>query len=104
MRFSLSTLCGVVRTIHMGLWVLWTEIRWLLGADLTYRGRLEALRHRQSVVQSALACMVTLVDPRHKQLAADLALLEEDLTRLEAAQEAQRKALHQTLCARFAEC
>lgn len=101
MRFSLNTACDVLRTIHMGLWVLWTEIRWLAGPDLTYRGRIEALRQRQHAVQSELARMVTLVEPGRQQLAADLSLLEEDLAHLETERELRRTELHQALCARF---
>lgn len=101
MRFSLNTACEVLRTIHMGLWVLWTEVRWLAGPDLACRSRIEALRQRQHVVQSKLARMVTLVEPGRQQLAADLSLLEEDLARLETERELRRIELHQTLCARL---
>ena len=89
------------RTIHLGLWVLWTESRWLAGPDIGYQRRLSLMRGRRQALQTELARMATLADPRREQLAGDLALLEGDIVRLEKDREAHRAGHLAPLRARF---
>ena len=81
------------RTIHLGLWVLWTESRWLAGPDIGYQRRLSLMRGRRQALQTELARMATLADPRREQFSDDLALLEGDIARLEKDRE-ERRAAH----------
>ena len=89
------------RTIHLGLWVLWTESRWLAGPDIGYQRRLSLMRGRRQALQTELARMATLADPRREQFSDDLALLEGDIARLEKDRKAHRAGHLAPLRARF---
>ena len=91
-----------LHTVHLGLWVLWTEARWLAGPDMTYQRRLQLMRHQRNTYQTELSRMATLADPRRENVAADLSLLEHDLSRLEAERDAHRQRLLTDLQSRFA--
>ena len=101
MQASLNRIEEVFRTVHLGLWVLWTETRWLVGPDIAYRRRLTLMRRRQQAVQTELSRMATLADPRREQLSGDLSLLEGDLDRLERERDARRAAHLAPLRTRF---
>ena len=93
MQTSLNRAEELFRTIHLGLWVLWTESRWLAGPDVGYQRRLSLMRSRRQALQTELSHMATLADPRREQLSGDLALLEGDIARLEK-DRAERRAAH----------
>lgn len=93
MQTSLNRVEELFRTIHLGLWVLWTESRWLAGPDVGYQRRLSLMRSRRQALQTELSHMATLADPRREQLSGDLALLEGDIARLEK-DRAERRAAH----------
>lgn len=98
----LKTVEETLHTVHLGLWVLWTEARWLAGPDMTYQRRLKLMRHQRDAYQTELSRMATLADPRRENVAADLSLLEQDLSRLEADRGAHRQRLLAGLQSRFA--
>lgn len=87
---SLNRIEELLRTIYLGLWVLWIEARWIAGPDISYHRRLTLMRRRQEGIQDDLSRMATLADPKREQLAGDLALLEGDIARLEKDREARR--------------
>ena len=93
MQTSLNRVEELFRTIHLGLWVLWTETRWIAGPDIGYQRRLTLMRRRQEAIQDELSRMATLADPRREQLSGDLALLEGDIARLEK-DRVERRAAH----------
>ena len=90
---SLNRIEELFRIMYLGLWVLWTETRWIAGPDIGYQRRLTLMRRRQEAIQDELSRMATLADPRREQLAGDLALLEGDIARLEKDREAHRAGL-----------
>lgn len=98
---ALNRIEELVRILYLGLWVLWTEVRWLAGPDIGYRRRLSLMRRRRLDLQSELARLTTLADPRREQLSGDLALLEGDLARLEQDRDARRAEHLAPLRARF---
>lgn len=98
---SLNRIEELLRTIYLGLWVLWTETRWIAGPDISYRRRLTLMHRRQEAIQDELSRMATLADPRREQLAGDLALLEGDIARLEKDREAHRAEHLAPLRSRF---
>ena len=98
---SLNRIEELLRTIYQGLWVLWTETRWIAGPDISYQRRLTLMRRRQEGIQDELSRMATLADPRREQLAGDLALLEGDIARLEKDRETHRAEHLAPLRARF---
>lgn len=83
MQSALNRVEEILRTVHLGLWVLWTESRWLVGPDIGYQRRLTLMRRRREALQDKLSRLATLADPRREEVAGDLSLLEEDLRRLE---------------------
>lgn len=101
MPTALNRVEDILRTVHLGLWVLWTESRWLLGPDIGYQRRLTLMRRRRDALQDEVARMATLADPRREQAAGDLSLLEEDLWRLESDRAAHRARTLAPLRQRF---
>lgn len=98
---SLNLIEELFRIMYLGLWVLWTETRWIAGPDIGYQRRLTLMRRRQEAIQDELSRMATLADPRREQLAGDLALLEGDIARLEKDRKAHRAGHLAPLRARF---
>ncbi len=98
---SLNRIEELSRSIYLGLWVLWTETRWIAGPDISYQRRLALMRHRREATQDELSRMATLADPRRERFAGDLALLEEDIARLEKDRADHRAAHLAPLRARF---
>lgn len=98
---ALNRIEDVLRTVHLGLWVLWSESRWLFGPDLGYQRRLTLMRRRKEALQDEVTRMATLADPRREQTAGDLSLLEEDLRRLESDRAAHRARTLAPLRERF---
>ena len=76
MPTALNRVEDILRTVHLGLWVLWTESRWLLGPDIGYQRRLTLMRRRRDALQDEVARMATLADPRREQAAGFISLLE----------------------------
>ena len=61
---SLNRIEELFRIMYLGLWVLWTETRWIAGPDIGYQRRLTLMRRRQEAIQDELSRMATLADPR----------------------------------------
>lgn len=91
----------LLRTVHLGLWVLWTESRWLAGPDIGYQRRLSLMRRRREAMRDELSRLATLADPRREEVAGDLSLLEEDLRRLENDRDEHRARILAPLRERF---
>ena len=100
--FSAQRLSEFMSVVHMGLWALWTDVRWFLGPDRHFTARLVPMRKEYSRLSGQLARLATLADPRRDAVAANLALLEEDLRQLELDRVASFAEAHAGLRARFA--
>ncbi len=101
--FSFGRLCAVGRIMVMGLCVLWTELRWLVGPDRRFAYRLWLMNREHVRLTGELARMATLADPRREAIAADLSLLEEDIARLGTMREEAFRSAHSSLRIRFAD-
>lgn len=101
MQGTLNGLEELLRTVHLGLWVLWTESRWLAGPDIGYQRRLTLMRRRREAMRDELSRLTTLADPRREEVAGDVSLLEEDLRRLENDRDAHRARVLAPLRERF---
>lgn len=99
---SLNRMEELFHIIRLGLYVLWIEARWLAGPDIVFQRRLSIMRRRQEALQNELARLTTLADPKREQLAGDLALLDEDIERLDREREEQRAACHAPIRRKFA--
>ena len=47
---SLNRIEELFRIMYLGLWVLWTETRWIAGPDIGYQRRLTLMRRRQEAI------------------------------------------------------
>lgn len=99
---SYDRLCAVRRIVIMGLCVLWTELRWLVGPDRHFSSCLRLMKKEHARLSGKLARMATLADPEHENLMKDLSLLTEDIARLESARAEAFQKVHQALRVRFA--
>ena len=99
---SYDKLCAVSRIMIMGLCVLWTELRWLVGPDRYFSPRLRLMKKEHARLSSKLARMATLADPEHESLIKDLSLLTEDMVQLESARAEAFQQAHHALRVRFA--
>ena len=99
---SYGKLCAVSRIMIMGLCVLWTELRWLVGPDRTFSPRLRLMKKEHARLSGKLARMATLADPEHESLMRDISLLTEDMVQFESARAEAFQKAHHALRARFA--
>ena len=98
---GLEKIVALGRVVYMGLCVLWTDIRWLAGADLRYRNRLRLLKQEKNRLEQRMVASGTDAGQRER-LQADLSLLEEDIMRVTNERQDAFKAAHAPLRTRFA--
>ena len=100
--FTLLELAGdLLHNVVVGLWVLYSECRWLLCGDRARGALVRAARAREEALRLSLAQLTVIAAPERHQIERELSLLRADTDRLEAEHHRNRTLWRAALRDRF---